>query len=111
MSENVQEILVIAGSVLVIVVFIWWKFRDSILLKFRPVKTTGIITNWMSATEKGVRVFYPLIEFHDEKGVRHNYRADERCENEPMYPQGTSVEVHYLAKNPKMVRTIYPKSV
>ena len=93
-----------------VVLIIWWKFLDDLLFAFKGIYTDGVIINWMGASEKGKKYFYPLIEFHSADGTRHTYRAEERSEDAPMYSQGTVVRVKYLPSNPKMVKTIYPDS-
>ncbi|MFZ4784212.1 MAG: DUF3592 domain-containing protein [Flavobacteriales bacterium] len=93
----------------VVLGFVWWKFRDTILFPFRHAKAKGRITNWMSMNERGMRYFYPLIEFTTANGQVIKYRAEERCEGQPMYDPGTEVEVQYLPHDPKTVKTIFPK--
>jgi hypothetical protein len=97
-------------GILLIVAIIIWRLNDILFFTFRAKKTTGTIVNWMSAKSKGKQVFFPMIKFEDENGTSHKYRADESCENEPMYPIGTAVTVLYLPKDPSKTRTRYPKS-
>jgi hypothetical protein len=108
MDLNLAEWIpaLIIGILLIAVV--WWKFAQDLRFRFRGVITEGRIVNWMSATEKGRRYFYPLIEFTTESGKQITYRAEERCENEPLYEPGTPVKVRYLPADPRRVKTIYP---
>jgi hypothetical protein len=86
----------------------YWKFGLSLAFRLRGRKTNGVIVNWMMTREKGVSYFYPVIEFYTEKGEQIRLRADERCEAEPLYEQGTGVVVHYLPDDSKTVRIVYP---
>ncbi|MDZ4751389.1 MAG: DUF3592 domain-containing protein [Flavobacteriales bacterium] len=108
MEESTKEILVIASSVIVIGGAIYWKFRKDIQLATSSQKSEGIITNWMATQEGGKRYFYPLIEFYDNKGQKHSFKAEERCEGQPMYEQGTKVVVKYLESDPEKRKTVYP---
>lgn len=94
--------------VAMLLVFVWWKFSDELKLRFNGLDAEGTIVNWMSLREKGVLYFHPIIEFSTENGEKISYRAEERCEDEPLYPQGTSVKIKYLKEKPKVVKTIYP---
>ncbi|MDZ4824144.1 MAG: DUF3592 domain-containing protein [Flavobacteriales bacterium] len=105
-----HEYAAIGGVIIVVIAFIWWKFKDDIMFNRQSRETEGIISNWMSGVEKGKQYFYPLIEFVTENGERVNYRAEERSEGKPLYSVGTKVRVRYLPKDPKNVRTIYPKA-
>lgn len=87
---------------------LYWKFSLEIAFRLRGKKSPGIITNWMMAREDGKTYFHPLIEFYTEKGESIRFRAEERCEDEPMYPQGTGVMVTYLPDDPKTVKVKYP---
>jgi hypothetical protein len=91
-----------------VLIFLYWKFKDDIFFLFKNKESEGRITNWMAASEKGQKFFYPLIEFTTESGEVITYRADERCENAPLYSPGTVVRVKYQVNNPKKVKTIYP---
>lgn len=106
--ETLPNWIVILILVVLAGIISWWKFRNEILLRFMGEETQGVITNWMSTKEKGKRYYYPLIEFTTKEGQRISYRAGEHCEGEPMYPQGTIVQIKYLRSDPKNVKTIYP---
>lgn len=108
MSEESLDIGPIAIVVTILVAFIIWKFWDNLLLRYRSTKTIGTITNWMSRSEKGKVYFYPQISFSTSEGKEIQFRADERCENAPLYPRGTSVKVSYLASNPSVRKVEYP---
>lgn len=94
----------------VVLGFIYWKFRDEIFFPIRHKQVEGKITNWMSANEKGIRYYYPLIEFTTLRGQTIKKRAKERCEGAPMYEPGTTVLVKYLENDPDYMKIIYPKS-
>jgi hypothetical protein len=49
-----------------------------------------------------------MIKYTTQLGAEITYRAEERCEGEPIYPPGTVVSVKYLPADPKTVKTIYP---
>lgn len=108
MDLNIPDWIPVTLIGILIAGLIWWKLSDEIRLRFRGLHAEGTIINWMSATEKGVTYYYPLIEFNTQSGQKITYRADERSESKPLYPPGTKVKVRYLAHNPKMVRTTYP---
>ena len=108
MKFTTQEILILVGVGVVVVVAIWWKFGKDIRLALKPTIAEGTIINWTATQVEGKRYFYPLIEFYDVNGVRHAFRAEERCEGEPMYEQGTTVTIKYLASDPGVRRTVYP---
>lgn len=92
----------------VVFAFVWWKFRDELMFPFKHVKAEGVITNWMSMNERGVRYFYPIIEFTTNTGQVMKFRAEERCEGQPLYEPGTKVIVKYLPSDPKNTKTIFP---
>jgi hypothetical protein len=98
------------GVGIAIIIFVLWRLSPLIFFRFRAHKAPGRITNWMSMKEKGKTYFYPIIEFETNDGRSLNYRAEERCENRPMYPVGTEVTVLYDRKNPKNARTNYPEA-
>jgi hypothetical protein len=109
MEFTTQEILVLSGAVVVVIAAIWWKFGKDIRLAIKPTLAEGTIINWTSTITEGKRFFYPLIEFYDSKGVRHAFRAEERCEGQPMYEQGTKVTIKYLESDPEVRKTEYPR--
>ncbi|MFY7972285.1 MAG: DUF3592 domain-containing protein [Flavobacteriales bacterium] len=108
MENEIPNYLPITIVTVVIVAFLIWRFWTEIQMATKGVQTQGTITNWMSHTEKGKRYFYPMIKYTTQLGVEITYRAEERCEGEPIYPPGTIVSVKYLPSDPKTVKTIYP---
>jgi len=109
MNFSIPDWVPIVVIAVLVIAVAWWKFADEFRLRYKSHLAEGRIVNWMSATEKGVRYFYPLIEFQTSSGQTITYRAEERSEGKPLFEQGTKVNVRYLADNPKMVRTVYPK--
>jgi len=108
MENEIPNYLPIAIVSAVIIGFLIWRFWTEIQMSLKGQIAAGVITNWMSHTEKGKRYFYPMIKYTTATGVEITYRADERCEGEPIYPPGTTVTVKYLPNQPKTVKTIYP---
>jgi len=84
-------------------------FKDTVRFAFKSEKITGRIVNWMSATEKGKKYFYPVIEYTPKGGETLRVRTEDRCENEPLYAVGTEVTVKYDSANFKTIRVEYPK--
>jgi hypothetical protein len=83
-------------------------YRKEIVFFLRAKKSKGKIVNWMSAVVGGKRYFYPMIEFTPEGYERQLFRAEDRCEGEPMYQPGTEVIVKYLPTDPEYRKVIYP---
>lgn len=108
MENEIPDFLPITIVAVVVAGFLVWRFWTEIQMAMKGVQTTGTITNWMSHTEKGKRFFYPMIKFTTAAGVEITYRAEERCEGEPIYAPGTIVTVKYLPNDPKKVKTTYP---
>ena len=84
-------------------------FKDTVRFAFKSKKIVGRIVNWMSATEKGKKYFYPVIEYTPKGGETLRVRTEDRCENEPLYAVGTEVTVKYDTANFKTIRVAYPK--
>jgi hypothetical protein len=84
-------------------------FKDTVRFAFKSKKIVGRIVNWMSATEKGKKYFYPVIEYTPKGGETLRVRTEDRCENEPLYAVGTEVTVKYDTANFKTIRVEYPK--
>lgn len=84
-------------------------FRQEILFLLQHKKTEGTIINWLRAKQKGKDFFYPLISFDDDNGKTIQFRAEERCEGSPMYPQGTKVIIKYISGNQEIRKVKYPK--
>jgi len=85
-----------------------WLYRKEITFSYRKKEARGIITNWMSTTEKGKRYFYPMIEFETAENGKITFRADDRCEGKPIYDPGTAVTVRYLPGDVEMRKVVYP---
>ncbi len=84
-------------------------FKDTVRFALKSQKTNGRIVNWMSASEKGKKYFYPVIEYTPTGGETIRTRTEDRCENEPMYSVGSAVTVKYDPSNFKTIRVEYPK--
>ena len=84
-------------------------FKDTVRFALKSQKTNGRIVNWMSASEKGKKYFYPVIEYTPKGGETIRVRTEDRCENEPMYSVGSAVTVKYDPSNFKTIRVEYPK--
>ncbi len=87
----------------------FYLFKDTVRFALKSKKTPGRIVNWMSATEKGKKYFYPVIEYTPKGGETLRVRTEDRCENEPLYAVGTEVTVKYDTANFKTIRVEYPK--
>jgi hypothetical protein len=105
-----QDWLVTALTLALVLVVLLYKFRYTIQLHRKGVHVEGVIVNWMSTQEAGKRYFYPLILFITASGQEIKFRAEERCEGEPLYPIGTSVRVKYLTHLPSIRKVVYPIS-
>lgn len=103
-----SEQYVYAGLIVALVIGIYYWYRKDIAFIFSKKETEGIIVNWMTATEKGQRYFYPVIEFVPEGKNKISFRADERCEGQPLYDPGTMVRVLYLPNDPEFRKVVYP---
>ena len=84
-------------------------FKDTVRFALKSQKTSGRIVNWMSATEKGKKYFYPVIEYTPTGGEAIRVRTTDRCEKEPLYSVGSGVIVKYDPSNFKTIRVEYPK--
>ncbi len=105
-----QELLIYSGIIVAVIATGFFMYCKEILFLFRKKETQGIIVNWMSATEKGKRYFYPMIEFETAEFGKITFRADERCENNPLYAQGTVVKIFYLPTDSEMRKVVYPSA-
>jgi len=83
-------------------------FREEILFLLRHKKTEGTIVNWLKARQKGKEYYYPLITFNNDEGKSIQFRAEERCENAPLYPPGTKVLIKFLPGNQELRKVKYP---
>lgn len=95
-------------AALVVILFVWWKFKDQLLFSFQNIEVEGVISNWMAMNEGGKKYFYPLITFYTQEGKEVKFRAEERCEGAPMYDPGTKVSVRYHKNDPNMRKVKYP---
>jgi hypothetical protein len=105
-----QDWLVTALTLTLVLAVLLYKFRYTIQLNRKGLYADGTIVNWMSTQEAGKRYFYPLILFVTATGQEIKFRAEERCEDEPLYPMGTNVRVKYLANLPSIRKVEYPVS-
>jgi hypothetical protein len=108
METTVNDILVYVGFGLLLVALVIFLYRKDVAYLFRKQETEGVIVNWMAATEKGVKYFYPMIEFSPDGLTQKTFRAEERCEGQPLYPPGTKVKIFYLPTDPEHRKVIYP---
>jgi|JI7StandDraft_1071085.scaffolds.fasta_scaffold139774_2 hypothetical protein len=102
------EILIYAGIVILVIATGLFMYRKEILFSLRKKETTGKIVNWMSASEKGKKFFYPMVEFETSEFGKVTFRAEERCENNPMFPPGTDVKIYYLSTDKEQRKVEYP---
>jgi hypothetical protein len=84
-------------------------YRKEIAFLLRGKKSKGKIVNWMSAVIGGKRYYYPMIEFTPEGFERQLFRAEDRCEGQPMFDPGTEVTVKYLESDLEYRKVLYPK--
>ena len=105
LSYTIVTLVIIA-----VITVVLWRLSPILFFGFRAISTQGRISNWMSMKEKGVTYFYPVISFETLEGEKKSFRADDRCEERPMYPIGTTVTVRYDKKDTTNVRTEYPES-
>ena len=106
---SMDEMIMYIGIVAAVLIIGLMMYRREIIFVFRKKETKGTIVNWMSASEKGVKYFYPMIEFETPEKGKITFRADERCENSPMYERGTTVIIKYLPNDVEFRKVIYPK--
>jgi hypothetical protein len=108
MNLSLVEWIIVTLIIAFILVVIWWKFKNEIQFLYNKTEAEGTIINWMAAQQQGKRVYFPMIEFETTSHGKITFRAEEMCEGEPMYPQGTKVKILYLAKNPEIKKVVYP---
>lgn len=104
-----QELFIYFGIIIAVIAAGFFMYRKEIFFLFKKKEARGIITNWMSTTEKGKKFFYPMIEFETPEFGKITFRADDRCENNPLYPQGTQVRILYYPEDAEMRKIIYPE--
>jgi len=83
-------------------------YRKEILFFMKGKTAKGRIVNWMSAVVGGKRYYYPMIEYTPTGFERQLFRAEDRCEGEPLYSPGTEVIVRYLESDLEFRKVIYP---
>ncbi len=83
-------------------------YRKEITFQFKAKSCTGKIVNWMSAVVGGKRFYFPMIEFTPAGYEQQLFRAEDRCEGEPMYAPGTVVTVKYLESDIEYRKVVYP---
>jgi len=109
MIDNIPNIIPYTFLVLLSIGIGVYIFKDTVRFALKSQKTSGRIVNWMSATEKGKKYFYPVIEYTPAGGETIRIRTTDRCEKEPLYSVGSGVIVKYDPSNFKTIRVEYPK--
>jgi len=109
MEQSLFETLLYSFIILAVSVTGMILYRKEIMFLLRGKKCQGRIVNWMSAVVGGKRYYYPMIEFTPEGFERQLFRAEDRCEGEPMFQPGTEVVVKYLPSDLEYRKVIYPK--
>ena len=109
MLENIPDYIPYTLLALFSIVIGIYLFKDTVRFAFKSEKAAGRIVNWMSATEKGKKYFYPVIEYTPKGGETIRVRTEDRSKNEPMYSVGPAVTVKYDTSNFKTIRVEYPK--
>ena len=109
MEQSLFETLLYSFIILAVSVTGMILYRKEIMFLLRGKKCKGRIVNWMSAVVGGKRYYYPMIEFTPEGFERQLFRAEDRCEGEPMFQPGTEVVVKYLPSDLEYRKVIYPK--
>jgi len=98
----IAVIVVVAGVGVVM-------YRKELMFLIKGKKAKGTIVNWMSAEIGGKRYYYPMIEYTPEGFERQLFRAEDRCEGEPLFQPGTEVTVRYLESDLEFRKVIYPQ--
>ena len=88
------EILIYAGIVILVIATGLFMYRKEILFSLRKKETTGKIV--------------PMVEFETSEFGKVTFRAEERCENKPMFPPGTDVKIYYLSTDKEQRKVEYP---
>ena len=109
MDNAAFEKLLYIGVILAVTAVGLVLYRKEIMFYLKGKQTPGKIVNWMSAVVGGKRFYYPMIEFTPPGFERQLFRAEDRCEGEPMFPPGTEVTVKYLETDLEFRKVIYPK--
>ncbi len=108
MQESWFETFLYIAVIVVVAAVGLVMYRKELKFLFRGKKAQGTIVNWMSAVIGGKRYYYPMIEYTPTGFERQLFRAEERCEGEPMYEPGTEVTVRYLESDLEFRKVIYP---
>jgi hypothetical protein len=108
MELSLEEIIMYSAVAIGVIIVGLFLYRKEIRFYFKKQEVNGTIVNWMSANEKGKRYFYPMIEFNAASGDKVTFRADERCEDKPLYAPGTEVVIQYLPTDVEFRKVIYP---
>ena len=109
MIDNIPDYIPYTFLALLSIGIGFYLFKDTVRFALKSQRTPGRIVNWMSATEKGKKYFYPVIEYTPLGGETMRIRTEDRCEKEHLYPVGSSVNVKYDPSNFKTIRVEYPK--
>lgn len=109
MFENIPPIIPYSIIVLVVLAIGYYIFKEDLIMRFKGLEVEGQIVNWMSTSEKGIKYFYPVIEYTPVGGEKQRLRADDRCEDEPMYEVGTAVKVKHHPKDFRKIQVQYPE--
>jgi hypothetical protein len=109
MFENIPPAIPYTIMALAVLALGYYIFREDLTMRFKGKTVEGKIVNWMATTEKGVKYFYPVIEYLPEGGELQRLRADDRCEDEPMYAVGTQVTVRHHPKDFRKIEVQYPE--
>ena len=109
MIDNIPDYIPYTFLALLSIGIGFYLFKDTVRFALKSQRAPGRIVNWMSATEKGKKFFYPVIEYTPLGGETMRIRTEDRCEIEPLYPVGSSVTVKYDPSNFKTIRVEYPK--
>ncbi len=109
MLENIPDYIPYTLLALFSIGIGFYLFKDTVRFALKSQRTPGRIVNWMSATEKGKKYFYPVIEYTPLGGETMRIRTEDRCEKEPLYTVGSGVTVKYDPSNFKTIRVEYPK--
>jgi hypothetical protein len=109
MIDNIPDFVPYTFIVLLSIGIGVYIFKDTVRFALKSEKTPGRIVNWMSATEKGKKYFYPVIEYTPQGSETIRVRTEDRCEKEPIYAVGSAVTVKYDPANFKTIRVEYPR--
>ena len=109
MDNAAFEKLLYVGVIIAVTAVGLILYRKEILFYFKGKQISGKIVNWMSAVVGGKRYYYPMIEFTPPGFEPQLFRAEDRCEGQPLFEPGTEVTVKYLESDLEFRKVIYPK--